>query len=161
MPPEGKARRILELRSQGKTYREIQRLLRVSPNDIARALRRESSKDELLELKTAVQRLERQLNDLKTGLERDEARLGKLEATTEESVKSICETMARLSSELLNVGKTLGQQLAELKLRVEKSESREAGLENWAKSFSESMRKALDALDSRLRKLEERRGFLK
>jgi len=111
MTPEGKARRILELRSQGKTYREIQRLLRVSPNDIARVLRRESSKDELLELKTAVQRLE--------------------------------------------------QQIAELKLRVDKAEGRSLELENWAKSFSESMRKALEVLDARLRKLEGKRGFLK
>jgi DNA repair exonuclease SbcCD ATPase subunit len=111
MTPEEKARRILELRSQGKTYREIQRLLRVSPNDIARALRREAFKDELMELKTTVQRLE--------------------------------------------------QQIAELKLRLDKAEGRSLELENWAKSFSESMKKALDVLDARLRKLEGKRGFLK
>jgi DNA repair exonuclease SbcCD ATPase subunit len=111
MTPEEKARRILELRSQGKTYREIQRLLRVSPNDIARVLRRESSKDELMELKATIQRLE--------------------------------------------------QQLAELKLRVDKAEGRSLELENWAKSFSESMKKALDVLDERLKRLEGKRGFLK
>jgi len=111
MTPEEKARRIVELRKQGKTYREIQRLLRVSPNDIARVLREESSKDELMELKTAVQRLE--------------------------------------------------QQIAELKLRVDKAEGRSLELENWAKSFSESMKKALDVLDERLKRLEGKRGFLK
>jgi DNA repair exonuclease SbcCD ATPase subunit len=111
MTPEEKARRILELRSQGKTYREIQRLLRVSPNDIARVLRRESSKDELMELKATIQRLE--------------------------------------------------QQIAELKLRVDKAEGRSLELENWAKSFSESMKKALDVLDERLKRLEGKRGFLK
>ena len=111
MTPEEKARRILELRSQGKTYREIQRLLKVSPNDIARVLRREAVKDELLELKTAVQRLE--------------------------------------------------QQIAELKLRVDKAEGKSLDLENWAKSFSETMKKALDVLDERLKRLEGKRGFLK
>jgi DNA repair exonuclease SbcCD ATPase subunit len=111
MTPEEKARRILELRSQGKTYREIQRLLKVSPNDIARVLRREAVKDELLELKTAVQRLE--------------------------------------------------QQIAELKLRVDKAEGKSLDLENWAKSFSESMKKALDVLDERLKRLEGKRGFLR
>jgi DNA repair exonuclease SbcCD ATPase subunit len=75
LTPEERARRILELRSQGKTYKEIQKLLRVSPNDIARALRREAVKDELLELKTTVQRLEKQIEELKASLAENKASL--------------------------------------------------------------------------------------
>lgn len=61
LPFEEKARLVVELRKQGKTYREIAKALKISPRDIKRALRLEARRDEIEELKGRVGRLEERL----------------------------------------------------------------------------------------------------
>jgi HAMP domain-containing protein len=61
LPFEEKAKYVIELRRRGKTYREIQKM---SPRDVARALKVEAHRDEIQELKTAVGRVEDRLNRL-------------------------------------------------------------------------------------------------
>jgi len=73
LPPEEKAKLIVELRQRGKTYREIQRALKVSPRDVSRALRTELHRDEIESLRQRVEKLE-------DGLHRIENTLTKLDA---------------------------------------------------------------------------------
>jgi len=54
LPLEEKEKYIIELRKQGKTYREIAKILKVSPVDISRVLRGVVKKDEITELKEKV-----------------------------------------------------------------------------------------------------------
>ncbi|PUA32965.1 MAG: hypothetical protein B9J98_03515 [Candidatus Terraquivivens tikiterensis] len=68
LPFEEKARLIVELRRQGKSYREIQRALKVSPRDVKRALKLEVHRDEIEELKSKVSRLEDKLLSLEKSL---------------------------------------------------------------------------------------------
>ena len=58
LPLEEKEKYIIELRKQGKTYREIAKILKVSPVDISRVLRGVVKKDEITELKEKVEELE-------------------------------------------------------------------------------------------------------
>lgn len=66
LPFEEKAKLVVELRRQGKTYREIAKVLRISPRDMKRALKLEVRKDEVGELKARVDRLEGALRDLES-----------------------------------------------------------------------------------------------
>lgn len=61
LPFEEKARLIVQLRRQGKTYREIQKALKVSPRDVKRALKIEAHRDEIEELRDRVRMLEQRL----------------------------------------------------------------------------------------------------
>jgi len=68
LPFEEKAKLIVALRRQGKTYREIQMLLRVSPRDVKRALKIEAHKDEVEELKGRMGQLEGKLSNIEKAL---------------------------------------------------------------------------------------------
>jgi len=57
LPLEEKRRYIIELRKEGKTYREIAKILKVSPVDISRVLRGVVKKDEITELKEKVEEI--------------------------------------------------------------------------------------------------------
>ncbi|MEM4546522.1 MAG: hypothetical protein QW328_07175 [Nitrososphaerota archaeon] len=68
LPFEEKARLIIELRKQGRTYREIAKALKVSPRDIKRALKLEAHKDEIQTLKSRVESVEKRLNGIEETL---------------------------------------------------------------------------------------------
>jgi len=61
LPFKEKIKYIIMLRKQGKTYREIQKILKVSPRDISKALELENHKDDIEELKNKIGEFEERL----------------------------------------------------------------------------------------------------
>lgn len=61
MNVDEKEKMVRELRAQGKTYREIMQILKVSPNFVSKALRAEVKKDEIDTLKERITKLEKML----------------------------------------------------------------------------------------------------
>jgi len=68
LPFEEKAKLIVELKRQGKTYREIQKALKVSPRDVKRALKLEVRRDDIEELKGRMGEFDARLSNIEKAL---------------------------------------------------------------------------------------------
>lgn len=64
LPPEEKVKYIIELRKQGKTYREIAKELKVSLRDVSAALRQYAPSKEEQELTSKIKELEKRIRIL-------------------------------------------------------------------------------------------------
>ena len=68
LPLREKEKYIVELRKQGKTYREIVKILRVSPSTVARVLKQYAREREINELREKLRAIEEKLKELEESL---------------------------------------------------------------------------------------------
>jgi len=100
LPFEEKAKYVVELRRKGKTYREIQRILKISPRDVKRALKLEAHRDEIQELRERVEDVAKSIGRLESKLKSVDSKLAEVGGVLEWLERSLDRRFREDSSEV-------------------------------------------------------------